>query len=68
MNAHSPAYHGWITSRFDAETATQVLRSWGVTTSAPTNSTGTPGYFVSNWIASCAQPDTGGPFDAVSGR
>jgi hypothetical protein len=29
---------------------------------------GTPRYCVSNLIASCAQPDTGGPFDEVSGR
>jgi hypothetical protein len=28
----------------------------------------TPRYFVSNLIASCTQPDTGGPFDALSGR
>jgi len=27
-----------------------------------------PRYFMSNLIASCAQPDTGGPFDEVSGR
>jgi hypothetical protein len=30
--------------------------------------TGTPRYFMSNLIASCAQPDTGAPFDEVSGR
>jgi hypothetical protein len=30
--------------------------------------TGTPRYFTSNLIASCAQPDTGGPFDELSGR
>lgn len=30
--------------------------------------TGTPRHCISNLIASCAQPDTGGPFDEVSGR
>ena len=25
-------------------------------------------YFMSNLIASCAQPDCGGPFDELSGR
>lgn len=27
-----------------------------------------PAYFMSNLIANCAQPDTGGPFGEVSGR
>jgi hypothetical protein len=35
---------------------------------APGMQTRTPRYFMSNLIASCAQPDTGGPFDEVSGR
>ena len=31
-------------------------------------STGIPRHFMSNLIASCAQPDSGCPFDEVSGR
>jgi hypothetical protein len=32
------------------------------------NPAGIQRYFASNLISSCAQPDTGDPFDAVSGR
>lgn len=32
------------------------------------NPTGIPRYLISNLIASCAQPDSGGPYDEVSGR
>jgi hypothetical protein len=35
---------------------------------SPDSSAETRSYFISNLIASCAQPDTSGPFDEVPGR